>query len=87
MDPCTLPALALDLKAGASGLGAFAHNAQAQVIRRNIPVIEPLPIVSDAKLQRPSAFSSVSDISQEYLDLAGAGVLDDVVQGLLGDAV
>src|SRR5689334_14782272 len=81
----------LDAGAGAWGAGQIeraaqpldplAHRAQAEVAGEALPRVEAAPIIADDERQR--AILNV----QRQLQRVGAGVLDGVVQRLLGDAV
>ena len=78
---------------GADGFGALAHDAQSQLSRMCVTGIDALTIIADVEdhLPLPVFFcffligGQWRRASQADDDLAGIGVLDDIVQSLLGN--
>src|SRR5262245_46594873 len=70
-----------DLQCCADRLGALAHDAQPQVLQRDIGWIEPVPVVADTQLQL------LRLAAQAYHRLAGTSMVGHIVQGLLRDSI
>lgn len=61
--------------------GALVHDAQPQVLGGRLARVEAAAIVCDGQLD------ACGLAAEAPADLAGLGVLEDVVQGFLGNAV
>src|SRR5829696_8554460 len=80
-DPGALSRCALDLKCTTQACDTLAHRLQAEVSRERARRIEALAIVPDFQEYLARV------LLQPQLHTLGLGVLDRVVQGLLGDAI
>ena len=80
-DLCTMLGLAMDGELCTDGLGALAHDAEAEVVRQHAVHIEADAVIVDAQ------FRALGLAAQPHIDLAGGGVCRGFGEGFRSEPV